>query len=286
MTDSDADGLPSPPSVRGGTLAEDSVHVHFASFNTAAVTELCLRTLCGRAGTPMELTVGDCGSTDGSLERLRAFAAAGWCHLEVAPNGRLHPDWLDGWLAAATARYVVFCDSDVEFLRDDWLAEMRAAAEQSGAALVATRIQARGGVAYRHPVTGAEATLAARPEPWLVLIDVAQVRDRVTTSFAYTETMSVDGTKMAYDTMAAFFRDLEASGLTHVEMPPEFARAYRHYGSMTWQKQEAARMPLPRRAKQLAKLAWVQVRLRVARQRYRRPPTTLVATAVSGSSSG
>ncbi len=248
------------------------VEVCFASYNTAAVTELCLRTLVARAGHPHQLRVGDCGSTDGSLELLRRLAGAGWCSLEVAPEGRAHPDWLDGWLADSTGRYLVFCDSDVEFRRDGWLAAMVETAVAHDAALVATRIQARNGVPYRHPVTGATATLAARPEPWLVLLDVDQVRDHITTSFAYTESTNADGTKIAYDTMAAFFADLEAAGLRYAEMPTSFARSYRHYGSMTWQKLDAARMPWRRRTKQLAKLAWVNVKLRVARARYRTPP--------------
>lgn len=248
------------------------VQVHFASYNTIAVTELTLRTLRGRAGVDHTLLVGDCGSTDGSLALLERLAAEGWCGLEVAPDGRKHAEWLDRWLAAATTRYIVFCDSDVEFRRDGWLAAMLDTAHRTGAALVATRIQARGGVPYRHPVTGATATLAARPEPWLVLIDVEQVRGVVTTSFGYDEAVAADGTKIAYDVMAAFFRDLEAAGLPYAEMPPDFAAAYRHFGSMTWQKAGGAGMPLARRAKQLAKLAWVQVRLRQARRRYPSPP--------------
>jgi glycosyltransferase involved in cell wall biosynthesis len=249
-----------------------AVQVCFASYNTAEVTELCVRTLCGRAGTDFELLVGDCGSTDGSIPMLEELRDAGWLRLEIAPGGRKHPEWLDGWLATSTARYVVFCDSDIEFFADGWLAAMVDRARTSGAALVATRIQARGGVDYRHPVTGARATLAARPEPWLLLIDVEQVRGTITTSFAYTETVAADGAKTAYDTAAMFFHDLDAAGLPWVEMPADFARAYRHYGSMTWQKLDAAAMPLPRRLKQLSKLVVVKARVRLARRRFPSPP--------------
>ena len=78
------------------------VTVHLASLNTRAVTELCIRSLREHAGMPFELVVGDCGSTDGSLEMLRRMEAEGWLRLEVAPEGRRHPDWLDRWLAACT----------------------------------------------------------------------------------------------------------------------------------------------------------------------------------------
>ena len=36
------------------------VQVHFASINTAAVTELCIRTMRHFAGYPFSLVVGDC----------------------------------------------------------------------------------------------------------------------------------------------------------------------------------------------------------------------------------
>ncbi len=96
------------------------VQVHFASINTAGVTELCIRTMRHFAGYPFSLVVGDCGSTDGSIPMLQAFAARGWLELEIAPDGRRHPDWLDQWLASCPTRYAVFCDSDIEFRRSGW----------------------------------------------------------------------------------------------------------------------------------------------------------------------
>ena len=246
------------------------VQVHFASINTADVTELCIRTMRHFAGYPFSLVVGDCGSTDGSIPMLQAFATRGWLELEIAPDGRRHPDWLDQWLASCPTRYAVFCDSDIEFRRADWLRQMVAQAEREGAALVATRIQARNGVPYRHPVTGAQRILAARPEPWLMLIDVEQVRGRVETSFEYRDELQPDGkTKVAYDTAAAFFRDLQTQDLRVTEMPPEFSRSYLHYGSLSWQHASDRNMPLTRRAKQFAKRARVRLSLWRAR-RYER----------------
>ena len=245
---------------------QPSVRAHLASYNTANATELCVRTLIGQAGYHVRVTVGDCGSDDGSQAMLERFAAADVIDLEVAPNGRAHPEWLDRWFAACDTKYAVISDSDVEYLRAGWLRDMVATAERERAALVATRIQAVGGVAYQHPVTGAKRTLAARPEPWLMLIDVEQVRPRISTSFAYRDEVQPDGSKVAFDTAAAWFRDLDAAGLRWVEMPADFARAYRHYGSLSWQKGKA--MPWKRRLKQLTKRAWVWERLQIARRRH------------------
>jgi glycosyltransferase involved in cell wall biosynthesis len=248
-------------------MATADVRVHFASINTAAVTELCVRTMRHYAGYPFDLVVGDCGSTDGSIPMLEAFAARGWLELEIAPGGRRHPDWLDQWLASCPAQYAVFCDSDIEFREHDWLRRMVERAQATGAALVATRIQARGGVPYQHPVSGARRILAERPEPWLMLIDVEQTRDRVHTSFAYRDEIQADGqTKIAFDTAAAFFRDLQSRGLAYAEMPPEFAKAYLHYGSLSWQSARDRKMPLRVRAKQLVKRARVRLSLQRARR--------------------
>ncbi len=244
------------------------VRVCFASINTAAVTELCVRTMRQFAGHPFDLVVGDCGSTDGSLPMLEAFARRGWLELEVAPNGRRHPDWLDGWFATCPTRYVVFCDSDIEFLRPGWLRAMLERAHAEDAAMVATRIQARGGVAYQHPGTGARRILAERPEPWLMLIDVEKTRGVVTAGFAYRDELQADGsTKVAFDTAAAFFRDLKAAGLHYAEMPADFARSYRHYGSLSWKKSDDRSMPVRVRAKQFLKRARVRANLWRARRR-------------------
>jgi glycosyltransferase involved in cell wall biosynthesis len=247
-------------------MATADVRVHFASINTAAVTELCIRTMRELAGYPFELVVGDCGSTDGSIEMLQDFERRGWLQLEIAPDGRRHPDWLDGWLETCPTRYAVFCDSDIQFRQSGWLRKMVERAEQEHAALVATRIQARGGVQYQHPVSGARRILAERPEPWLMLIDVEQTRGVVRTSFAYRDELQPDGrTKVAFDTAAAFFRDLQSSGLRYAEMPAEFSRAYHHYGSLSWQSAGDRAMPLGVRAKQAVKRARVQLNLRRAR---------------------
>lgn len=240
-----------------------SVRVHVASYNTAAATELCVRSARRLAGMPFALTVGDCGSADGSLPMLRRFAERGALDLEVAEGGRAHAAWLDLWYATCTERFCVFSDSDVEYLAEGWLADMVQTAERTGAALVATRIQARDGVAYRHPTTGAERTLARRPEPWLLLLDLAQTRPRVATSFKYVDRPGADGTKIAYDTAAAFFEDVDRAGLAWTEMPASYAAAYHHFGSLSWLG--GRDVPLRRRAKQLAKRAYVRARLVRAR---------------------
>lgn len=246
------------------------MRAYVASFNTAPATELCVRTLLGHAGAPVHLTVGDSGSRDRSLAMLRTLARARVIELDEAPGGRAHAEWLDRWLDACPTRYCVFSDSDVEYLQPGWLRSMLTVAERDGAAIVATRIQARDGVTYTHPVTGATRLLAARPEPWLMLIDVEQTRPLHST-FGYCDVVQPDGSKVAYDVAAAFYRDVVAAGLGVSEMDAGFQRAYRHYGGLSWQRGPG--LPLRNLGRQAAKRVWVRARLFGARRRF---PDTLI----------
>jgi hypothetical protein len=126
-------------------------------------------------------------------------------------------------------------------------------------------------VDYRHPTTGARRVLAPRPEPWLLLIDVDKTRPVVQSGFGYEDVVRDDGTKVAFDIGAAFFRDVEAAGLPWAAMPDDFAASYRHYGGLSWQAGFGHGMPWRRSVKQLAKRTDVRLRLERIRwiDRYR-----------------
>jgi GT2 family glycosyltransferase len=117
--------------------AEDAnrVVMHIASWNTARVTELCIRSMRHYAGLDFDLVVGDGGSTDGSVEMLRSFADRGWLELESVAGGRKHAEWLDHWVETSAGRYAGFSDSDVEYLQPGWLDDLVNAATASNAAL-------------------------------------------------------------------------------------------------------------------------------------------------------
>lgn len=251
--------------VPGAAPTRESVTVHVASLNTAAATELCIRSMRRRAGTAFDLVVGDCGSTDGSLELLRDLEARGWLRLEVAPEGRMHADWLDRWLASCESRYAVFADSDVEFRGDGWLRDMVGTAREHDAALVCAQVQP-GQARFVHPRTGARATVRARPAPWLLLIDMDAVRGRVQQSFRYVESPALDafGGRLGHDVGGAFLLALRAAGLGWVEMPAGFRRKFHHYGGLSW-KGGGDRVSWLRRAEQLRRVATVRAHLARAR---------------------
>ena len=242
-----------------------AVTVHVASLDTKAVTELCVRSMRHYAGHPFALEVGDAGSTDGSLAMLRRFESRGWLTLEVAAGGRKHAEWLDQWVASCPTRYAVFSDSDVEYRQRGWLADLVGTADTKGAAMVCARMQWPPD-SFVHPVTGAARRLAPRPTPWLLLVDLDQVRGRVDASFRYQDVDDPDafGGKVAYDVGAAYFAALEAAGLPWAEMPPEWQPKFRHFGGLTWLRR-GPDATAEVRAKQLAKAGIVHAHLWRAR---------------------
>lgn len=216
------------------TGARPTVTVYVASLDTAVSTELCIRSMRARAGYPFSLVVGDCGSSDGSLDMLQRFAERGWLTLEVAPEGRMHAGWLDDWMRRPACDYAVACDSDIEFRRRNWLADMVRRAQRCGAALVAAEMT-REGRNFIEPVGLQRVRLARRPAPWLLLLDVAQTAG-IDTSFTFkaVHTDTVPEGTIAYDVGGYRFNELLRRGLRHTVMPPWFRLKYRHYGSMSW----------------------------------------------------
>ena len=217
------------------TAARDIVRVHVASINTRSATELCIRSMRRYAGARFELTVGDGLSTDGSLDILRRFERRGWLDLEVAlgDEPRMHGEWLDLWLRTCPNRYCVFCDSDVEFLGEDWLADMLTLMNDTGCALVCAQFTPANSE-YVHPVYDTPIQLGARPSPWLMLLDLEQVRD-MPTSFLFHEEPATD-TKpsTAYDVGGDFFRTLVDRELIWHAMPEPWLRKVHHFGGMSW----------------------------------------------------
>src|SRR4051794_38476315 len=177
------------------------VGVYVASVDTRAATELCVRTIHRFAGMPVNLVVGDGGSTDGSLEMLRRFEREGLLTLEVEPDGRRHAAWLAHWVDTSPFRYAVFVDSDMEFLSDGWLVDLVDEANRTGAAMVASRFQDLPSE-NRFDQQGRPLRYAVRPTAWLMLVDVARIRDTIPGAFGFRviDDPQRPGGRIAYDT--------------------------------------------------------------------------------------
>lgn len=242
--------VPPKPLVSDTQVQTASVSVCIASLNTAQATELCLRSARRLAGYPLTIQVGDCGSSDGSLDMLRNFEAMGWLSLEVAPSGRYHSIWLDHWLNTCQTDFVVFVDSDVEFRRPDWLRELVERAQTADAALVAAEMlpeipnfqaprdgmteQDRAEMLKRWFAGQEIVRLATRPAPWLLLLDVRKVRP-LELSFAYQlEKADIPEGIVAFDIGGGLYRSLDFSGQTCRLMPESYRSAYHHYGGLSW----------------------------------------------------
>jgi len=194
---------------------------------------------------------------------LERFAEADLLQLERTCEPRLHPDWLDHWYRTCSARYLVFSDSDVYYRRRGWLADMIKTSRDSGAALVAGRIQPPWHQRPRFADGRQRKLPGARPEPCLLLIDLRQVRGVVDTSFGWHEEPMPDrpGHQLTFDVAGAFMRSAEQAGLQCVEMPPYFQAKYRHWGGLTWKKASSVEIGIRLRARQFTKASLVSALL-------------------------
>jgi hypothetical protein len=186
------------------------------------------------AGFPFELTVGECGSVDGSISMLRRFESDGWLTLDVSEGWPMHHDWLDKWLQDCDTTYAVFVDSDVEFHGEGWLVDLVNTAEEAAAALVTAEFQPEI-ENFVHATTGQTMRLASRPELWVLLVDARQVAP-IGTSFRSVIEPRPDLPEgaISYDTGALLYRDVVARGLVTTAMPPSFLEKATHFGGLTW----------------------------------------------------
>lgn len=254
------------------TETEPTVTVCIASYNTRYATELTIRSARRRAGRPFQLVVGDGASTDGTLAMLERLQLRGLLTLDRADGRRTHAEWLDHWYSTTTCRFLVFSDSDVFYLRNDWLTDMVEVAEHTGAAIVAGRIQpdwsqrpSYAGGTFLRSMPG------ERPEPCLMLLDLEQLRGLVDASFAFYEDPMLDnqGHNTGYDIAGWHMRSAKRAGLSCIQMPEVFQKKYRHWGGLTWKRSGSKGLHLKLRARQLAKMALLRVFLVFERGRDR-----------------
>ena len=234
-----------------------------ASYNTRRGTELTVRSALRRAGMPFRLVVGDGASSDGSIPMLEGFADRGLLELMRSSTARKHPEWLDHWYQTCSARYLVFSDSDVYYRRQGWLVDLVATSQETGAAIVAGRIQPDWSERPKY-ADGTERRLpGARPEPCLMLIDMDQVRGVVNTSFAWHQEPIPDrpGKKLIIDVAGLFMRSVEHAGFRTVEMPADFQKKYRHWGGLTWKKASTGNIDVRLRLRQFVKVGLVSLLL-------------------------
>ena len=210
-----------------------SVRVHVATYNTRVFTELCVLSMRATAGHPFELVVGDCGSTDGTIELLHDLERRGWLVVEQAPEGRSHGAWIDHWRQRSDVDHLVFVDSDVDFVGDGWLADLVETSRRTGAAVVCAAVSAEQW--YDDPSLDEPYLVAARPDICVLLLDVEATRD-VGAGFEYHKEVAAEMPNgfIGYDTGAWFTRAVEATGRAVVPIDDATRQKFIHFGGRTW----------------------------------------------------
>jgi succinoglycan biosynthesis protein ExoA len=128
------DGTPSRDSARGTVAGIARVSIIVPMLNEEAQIEGLLADIAAQTFTgDLELLVADGGSTDRSVERLRAAAARHEVALTVIENpGRLIPHALNACVRRARGELIVRMDCRARFA-PDYVARCIAAAEETGA---------------------------------------------------------------------------------------------------------------------------------------------------------
>jgi hypothetical protein len=243
-------------------MSEDAT-VYIASYNTCSSTELAIRTCDALAGVDHQIVVGDGGSTDGTRRMLRRLRSR--VHAQLSPQKRTHPEWLDGWRATCETKYCVFVDSDIEFLRAGWLADLVDAQLRTGAAIVAAEWVSREAI-WSEP-DGTQYPIAPRPSPWLLLLDTTQVGS-LDVSFSFVLDTESEPS-IGHDVAGAFWHAADRAGVTTEVMPESYRSAFRHYGGMTeregGRRYESSARHLMRRSLVWSRLVRQRLRDRVGR---------------------
>ena len=96
-----------------------------------------------------------------------------------------------------------------------------------------------------------------------MLLDMAQVRGVVDTSFAWHEEPLPDdpNRKFEFDVGGNFLRSFLAAGLHPAQMPVGFRKKYRHWGSLSWKKPSNSGFAPKARTRQMGKAALVRALL-------------------------
>jgi hypothetical protein len=168
------------------------------------------------------------------MDLLQSFAAQGWLRLEIAPLGRSHAEWLDHWRQRLDSDLAVFVDSDVEFRSEGWLRDLVTVVTARAAALVCAQMLPEGRN-FVEPVGGCRVRAAARPAPWLIMLDVRKTAGvPVGFGFHKVETDAVAEGLLIFDVGAWFFQHLTTAGLRWEVMPDSYRRKFHHYGGLSW----------------------------------------------------
>jgi glycosyltransferase involved in cell wall biosynthesis len=244
-----------PPS---GSDDQRRVTVCVASVNTRLYTELCLRSMWRLAGRPFELVVGDCASTDGSVEMLRRLAAQQRLTLQEGPTGRRHGQWIDQWRRDCTADVIVVVDSDIEVLGPGWLPDLLRGLSDQVVMVAHDRVAAFDYTEPKGDLAGHTYRFEARPHPCVLALDHSRTA-QITTTFMWRPIGGEWPPATAYDTAGAFAAALEADGQAWEPMPAEQRATFLHYDGRSRSRAEGARGGLAARAKLGCKVVGLRV---------------------------
>jgi glycosyltransferase involved in cell wall biosynthesis len=229
-------------------VATTDVTIVCATLNGRDAVRLTLSSL--RRFTPerYRILVADNGSTDGTLEYLGSLDWTALFRRRRPPKPISHGATLDWLVQKVHTRYFLTLDSDVAFVRSDWLGEMRYALEAGKAAAVGEFEPGIG--AYRPRLapyvllfdTERFRALKSSFESCVTFHDPAEARRwRRRSNTEYLSVTELESYRSAafYSTGAVLFEKMVQAGERWALTPSRTRRKYVHFGHMSWGAAEA-----------------------------------------------
>jgi glycosyltransferase involved in cell wall biosynthesis len=213
-----------------------AVTVLITNINNRFPLELTLHTLMAHTTYPSyQIWVADNGSTDGSIEMVRALIAAG-APIRLIEHGKPRPqhEWYDFMADRIETPLWVGLHEDMVFLTDDWLVDLVLVMQRDPALLLL------GGQYFPpcddavEPVSGETVNIRESLSTWIFCAR-AELRDHVDTSFAFHKYWSAANQRtILYDQGGKLIEDLRAAGCGFACMPPAYMNKYQHVANISW----------------------------------------------------
>ena len=231
-----------------------------ASYNTRAATELAIRSSRRFAGCPFNLVVGDSASRDGSREMLEKLHRQGLLRLVSVPQPRRHAEWLDWFLGECPTPVGIVIDSDIEFMKHNWLVDLVGVLVEHRAGLVGSESTAESPV-FSAPNGEVIHLMPRTAAPWLMAFDTAKLRALHGSFVEVKEGEDSSGLPNFYDVGGYMQKLAQDAGLPVVVMPASYRSKYRHFVGLSWRKAPGLRGI----ARHYVKLLQVYARLMLSR---------------------
>jgi hypothetical protein len=191
---------------------------------------------------------------------LEELERKGLLRLVSVSQARRHAEWLDWFLRECPTPIGIAIDSDIEFLKHNWLVDLVGFLGEQGAALVGSESTEESPV-FSAPNGRVIHLMPRTVAPWVMAFDTTKMRALGSSFIEVQEGEDSSGHPYFYDVSGYVQKLAQGAGLPVVVMPALFRSKYRHFVGLSWRKESGLRGA----ARHYVKLFQVYARLMLRR---------------------